>query len=124
MKNPLRSRIVLVTVLTIVGFLCVSGVLGRRQVASFLAEHESRIQQVDKRSLFRELASVRLLTAAVAVGALSLTLALVWRRRVSQPMELISDRIREMRQGTWSHPIPVEQDDEIGTLVREFNDLG
>jgi len=39
-------------------------------------------------------------------------------------MALISDRIRKMRLGTWSHPIPVEQDDEVGTLMREFNDLG
>jgi hypothetical protein len=34
--------------------------------------------------------------------------------------------MHKMRLGTWNQPIPVEQneDDEIGTLVREFNDLG
>src|SRR5215468_10371021 len=34
--------------------------------------------------------------------------------------------MHKMRLGTWSQPIPVEQqdDDEIGTLMREFNDLG
>jgi HAMP domain-containing protein len=67
---------------------------------------------------------MRLLTAAVAVGALSIALAVGWRRRVSRPMAQISDRIREMRLGTWSQPIPVEQDDEIGTLLRDFNNLG
>jgi hypothetical protein len=39
-------------------------------------------------------------------------------------MALILDRIHKMRLGTWSHPIPVEEDDEVGTLMREFNDLG
>jgi hypothetical protein len=39
-------------------------------------------------------------------------------------MALLSDRIHKMRLGTWSHPIPVEQDDEMGKLLREFNELG
>jgi hypothetical protein len=39
-------------------------------------------------------------------------------------MVLLSDRMHKMRLGTWSHPIPVEQDDEVGTLIKEFNELG
>jgi HAMP domain-containing protein len=136
MKKSLKTKIVLASVITILGFWGISGFLARKQAASFFAEHESRIQEgrkketvlaelrQEKHSLFRELASIRFLTTTVAVGALSITLGLVWRRRVSRPMALISDRIHKMRLGTWSHPIPVDQDDEMGTLMREFNDLG
>jgi HAMP domain-containing protein len=108
----------------------------RKQAASFFAEHESRIEEgakregvlaelrQDRRSTARELVSLRFLMAAAAVGTLSIALALVWRRRVSRPIALITDRMHKMRLGTWSQPIPVEHDDEIGKLMREFNDLG
>jgi hypothetical protein len=29
-----------------------------------------------------------------------------------------------MRLGTWNHPITIEQDDELGTLIHEINELG
>jgi HAMP domain-containing protein len=136
LKTSLKTKIVVASALAILGFLGISGVLTRKHAASFFAEHESRIQEggkqeallaelrQEKQSLFRELASIRFLTATIAVGALSITLSLAWRRRVSRPMALILDQIHKMRLGTWSHPIPVEQDDEVGTLMREFNDLG
>jgi hypothetical protein len=136
MKKSLKAKIVLTSVLTIVGFWGISGVLARQHATSVFAEHESRIQQFgkreavnhelrqEKRALFRELASIRLLTTGVAVGTLSVVIGRMWRRRVSRPMALISDRIHKMRLGTWDDPVPVSQNDEVGTLVREFNDLG
>ncbi|GEM_PF-4100593 len=136
MKISLKTKLLLVTSLTIFAFLGISGVLTRKHVASFFAAHETRIQeggehqavlaelQQEKHSLFRELASIKVLTAAVAVGTLSIVLALVWRRRVARPIELVLDRMHKMNLGTWSQPMPVEQDDEIGTLMREFNHLG
>jgi methyl-accepting chemotaxis protein len=134
--NSLKTRIVLLITFTIVGCWIVSGVLARQHAASFFAEHENRIKaggkqeavvaelQQEKHSLFRELAGIRVLMAVAAVGTVSIALALLWRRKVSRPMTLISDRIRKMRLGTWSDPIPVEQDDEMGTLLREFNSMG
>ena len=136
MKKSLKVKILLASALTVLAFLGISGVLARKHAASFFAEHEMRIQEGgqreavldelrrEKSSLFRELASIRFLTATVAVGTLAVTLALVWRRRVSRPIALVLDRINSMRRGTWSQPLPVEQDDEIGTLMREFNHLG
>jgi nitrogen fixation/metabolism regulation signal transduction histidine kinase len=132
----LKTKLVLATALTIAVFLGVSGVLTRKQAASFFAEHESRIEQGgkktavlaelrdEKHSLFWELAGIRFVAAIAALGTISVTLAIVWRRRVSRPIAMVRDRINKMRLGTWTHPIPVEQDDEIGTLMREFNDLG
>jgi methyl-accepting chemotaxis protein len=117
-------------------FWGISGVLARRHAASFFAEHESHIQQgtkrdsvlaeleQEKRSLFRELAKIRFLAAFLAIGTLSVTVGLLWRRRVSRPMTLISNRIDEMKRGTWTRPIPLNQDDEMGTLIRELNELG
>src|SRR5262249_9436324 len=71
-----------------------------------------------------ELAGIRFLTAAAAVGTISVAIAFVWLRRVSRPIWLAPDRIHKMGLGTWSQPIPVEQDDEVGTVMREFNQLG
>jgi methyl-accepting chemotaxis protein len=134
--QSLKTKVVLISTVMIVASLGISGVLARKQAASFFAEHESRIEQgghheavigelrQERYSLLKDLAAMRLLTAGVAVCALSTTLAIGWRRRVSRPMALMSDRIRKMRLGTWSQPIPIEQDDEIGTLLREFNELG
>jgi len=131
-----KARIVLLITFTIVGCWIVSGVVARQRAASFFAEHENRIQagqkqaavvaemRQEKHFLFRELASIRILMATVAVGTVSITLAFFWRRRVSRPMAQISDRLRKMKLGTWSDPIPVEHDDEMGTLVRQFNKIG
>jgi HAMP domain-containing protein len=122
--------------LVFAGFFGISEVLALKHATSFFAEHESRIQegvrhdvvlaelQQEKRSLLREIAGLRLLAATVVFGALSTTLVFVWRRRVSRPMAEVVDRIHKMRLGTWTDPIPVERDDEVGTLLREFNALG
>jgi hypothetical protein len=134
--KSLKTKLVVVIILTIIGFWVVSGVLARKHAESFFAEHERRIQEQakqgqvlddlrhEKRSLFRELASIRVLAATVAIVTLSITLGFIWRRRVSRPMALLSDRIHKMRLGTWSQPISVEQDDEMGKLMQEFNELG
>jgi HAMP domain-containing protein len=131
-KKSLKTNVLVAIVLTILGFWAISGVVARKHAESSLAEHRSSIQgeaklhelQKEKRSLFWELTSIRFLAATFAVVILSITLGLLWRRRVSRPMDLLSDGIHKMRLGTWSHSIPVEQDDEIGKLLREFNELG
>jgi hypothetical protein len=131
-KKSLKTKILVAIVLTVIGFWVISGILARKHTESFLAEHRSSIQKQaefdelrkDKGSFFRELVSIRLLAVTLAVVTLSVTLGFLWRRRVSQPMALLLDRIHKMRLGTWSHPIPVEQDDEMGNLMREFNELG
>jgi hypothetical protein len=135
-KKSLRTKVVLAIALTVIVFWGISGVLTLKHAASFFAELESHIQEregqqkllselrEDKHSLFRELAVIRFLTGAAGGLVLCIAVGLIWRRRVSRPMTLISERIHEMRLGTWSHPIPVDQGDEMGTLMREFNDLG
>jgi len=135
-KKSLKTKIVVAIAFTIIAFAGISGFLTRKHAASFFAEHESRIEEQgkqgkvldelrqEKHSLFRELAGIRFLTAAAAILVLSLALGIMWRRRVSRPMALMSQRIHEMRLGTWEQPIPVDQDDEMGKLTREFNELG
>jgi hypothetical protein len=122
-KRSLKTTIVAAIVLTIVGFWVISGVVARRHAASVLAEHENHIHhqgqkgealndlRQEKHSLFRELTGIRFLAATAAVVTLSITLGLIWR-------------IHEMRLGTWSQALPVDQDDEMGKLTREFNELG
>ena len=136
MKKSLRTKIVVAIVLTLLGFGALYGVLAHKHAESFFTQHERRIEEQgkhgalldelrqEKHSLFRELAGIRFLTMVVALITLSIILGLIWRRRISRPMALLSDCIHKMRHGTWSHPMPVEQDDEMGTLVRQFNELG
>jgi HAMP domain-containing protein len=133
-QKSLKTKILVVIALAIIGFWVISGVLARRHVASFLAEHQDRLQQQgqqqqpldesQQKELYRQLASIRFVTAAVAVITISMVLGVIWRRRVSRPMAQLSERMRQMRLGTWSHSIPLDQPDEMGTLVREFNQLG
>jgi HAMP domain-containing protein len=134
MRKSLKAKILVAIALAIVGFWIISGVLARRHAASFLAEHQDRVQQQgqqqqplsesQQKQLYRQLATIRFLTAAVAVITISIALGVMWRRSVSRPMAQLSERMRQMRLGTWSHSIPLDQPDEMGTLVREFNQLG
>jgi HAMP domain-containing protein len=133
-KESLKTKILIAVSLAIIGFWLVSGVLARRHAASFVAEHEARLQQqgqerqpldpAQQKELYRELATIRFVTAAVAVITLSIFLGFMWRRRVSRPMAQLSERMQQMRLGNWSHSIPLERNDEMGTLVQEFNRLG
>jgi hypothetical protein len=135
-KKSLKTTIVVALTFTITAFWGISGLLARKHAVSFFAEHESRIEaqgkhgevldelQQEKRSLFRELAGIRFLLAVAGILTFSLALGLMWRRRISRPMALMLQRIHEMRLGTWNRPIPVNQEDEMGKLIQEINDLG
>jgi methyl-accepting chemotaxis protein len=125
MKKSLRTKLIVTGVLTILGFWTISGVLARRHAESYFEEQEiQRPMRQEAQSLLRELAGIRLLAAMGGVLTLSVVLGLIWRKRVSRPMALLSDQMRHMRLGTWSQPIPVHQNDEMGRLLREFNILG
>jgi HAMP domain-containing protein len=133
-KESFKVKILVVVALAIIGFWLISGVLARRHAASFIAEHQAQLQHQgqepepldasQQKELYRELAIIRFVTAAVAVITLSIVLGVMWRRRVSRPMAQLSERMHQMRLGTWSHSIPLEQNDEMGALLREFNQLG
>jgi hypothetical protein len=136
MLKSLKTKLVLFITFTVLVCWVASALVARQHAASFFAEHENRIQEgeepeavvnelrQDKHSFVRELAGIRFVMVGVAVGTLSITVAFLWRRRVTRPMAMMSDRIRKMRLGTWSDPIPVEHDDEMGTFLREFNNVG
>jgi nitrogen fixation/metabolism regulation signal transduction histidine kinase len=134
MKKSLQTKILVAIALAIIGFWVISGVLARRHASSFLAEHQDQLQQQGQRQqplsepqqkqLYRQLAVIRFVMAAVAVISISIVFGVMWRRRVSRPMAQLSERMRQMRLGTWNHSIPLDQTDEMGTLVREFNQLG
>jgi HAMP domain-containing protein len=72
----------------------------------------------EKRSLIRELASIRLFVATSAMATVSTMIVVILRRRLSRPLSILSDRIHKMRLGTWNEPIPDEEDDEVGSLTQ------
>ena len=132
----LKTQLLLVGASTIVICFGVSEVLSFQQAAEFFAQHERRISQgredqvllaafrQERQSLLWELAALRMLSVFGAVAALFVAVNLLWDRLMSRPVDLLRDRMNAMSRGTWTQPIPVEQDDEIGRLVRDFNLLG
>ena len=132
----LKTQVLFVSAAMILAFFGVSEVLSYQQATEFFTQHEMRIQQggerealladlrQGKQSLLRESAVLRMLSVFGAVAALSVALSLLWDRFVSRPINLLLDRMNAMSRGTWTQPILVEQDDEIGRLVRDFNLVG
>jgi methyl-accepting chemotaxis protein len=68
--------------------------------------------------------ALRFLCAIGAAATLSVAVNQLWGRLISRPINLLLDRMNSMGRGTWTQPIPVERQDEMGVLVREFNLLG
>jgi methyl-accepting chemotaxis protein len=132
----LRSRLLLAAAATVIVVFGIFEALAQRQAAAFFHEHELRLAQGsdhsvllsalqdEKRALVWEMAALRLASGAVAVAALSVVLAALWKRMISRPIGLLLNKMGKMSRGTWNQPIPVQQDDEIGHLLREFNLLG
>jgi hypothetical protein len=132
----LRSRLLLAAAATVIVVFGISEALAQRQAAAFFHEHELRLAQGSdhgvllsalqdqKRALVWGMAALRLASGAFAVAALSVILGLLWKRMISRPIALLLDKMGKMSRGTWNQPIPVEQDDEIGRLLHEFNLLG
>lgn len=65
---------------------------------------------------------VILLIGAVAI-ALSVALAIPLSRRLVRPLRAFTAGARELAAGRYHARIPVESNDELGQLARDFNDL-
>ncbi len=54
-----------------------------------------------------------------------LVLAIAWdaNRHVWLPIRALDQRVREIAQGDWSHPVAIEPGDELGELATQFNNL-
>lgn len=136
MVMKLQTRLLLMGASTIVVCFGAFEVLSYRQAAEFFTQHEMRMQnggepdallavfQQEKLSLLWELATLRVLSVLGAMTALSVALHLLWGRLVARPVNLLLARMNSMSRGTWTQPIPIEREDEIGQLVGEFNLLG
>jgi len=131
-----KTAVQLAGALTVLVFFGTAEVLSYCRAAEFFAQYEIRIQQGQgneallaalgqgKQSLLIESPVLRMLCLFGAIAASSAALNLLWGRHISRPIGLLRDRMNAMSRGTWTQPIPVEHDDEIGRLVRDFNLLG
>ena len=63
--------------------------------------------------------------ALVSLAALLIGLLLSWwiSRRITRPVEELSEAAREVATGRWDTQIEVSGNDEIGQLARAFNDM-
>lgn len=64
-----------------------------------------------------------LVTTAVLIGLLSLSILFLVRRNVSRPIAQLIERIRAVGVGPWDKRVEVQGRDEIGLLAREFNQM-
>lgn len=106
------------------------------RAAEFFTHHESQLQQRQgneallasvrhgKRSLVRESTLLHIGGLFGAIVASSLTVNLLWDRRLTRPVNLLRHRMNTMSRGTWTQSIPIEHDDEMGRLLKDFNLLG
>ena len=54
---------------------------------------------------------------------MSLSILIIVRRNISRPIELLIERIRNVGIGPWDRRVPVEGNNEISLLAREFNQM-
>jgi two-component system, NtrC family, sensor kinase len=62
-----------------------------------------------------------ILTTAALVALLSLLILLIVRRSITQPINQLIGKIREIASGQWSQRITVPGSDEVALLAKEFN---
>lgn len=103
--------------------------------SNFLIEHEAVLRQnnsADVVAAFREgrqqlMAELRFMRWAYALGVVPLLMLLFyssWRSLVVSRIKLLLNHINVMKRGTWTSPIPVQRQDEIGELTAALNELG
>jgi len=64
-----------------------------------------------------------LITTATLIAMLSLSILMLVRRNISLPIERLIDRIQAVGVGPWDRRVPVEGNNEISMLAREFNQM-
>jgi signal transduction histidine kinase len=64
-----------------------------------------------------------LVTTGTLIVVMSLSILIIVRRNISRPIELLIERIRNVGIGPWDRRVPVEGNNEISLLAREFNQM-
>jgi len=65
----------------------------------------------------------RLLAVALVLLALAAAVSLAWARRLTRPIERLSDATRELAQGRFEVRVSAKSRDEIGELATSFNQM-
>lgn len=131
----LRTKLCLTTSLAVLLLFGVSEWVNYRHTSSFLAEHEALLESADaatalaalkaeKAQLFRKVTAVRLVYAGLTVAVAVVILNALWYSMVLQPLHVLLHHVNVMKRGTWSYPIPLTRKDELGEIIRAFNELG
>ena len=132
----LKTQVLIVGASTIAACFGISEMLSHQRANEFSNRYEMRILKggdnasllaafrQEKQALLQESVALRLLSAVGAVPSLCVAVNLLWSRNLSRPINLLRAGMNSMSRGAWMHPIPVQRQDEIGSLVGEFNLLG
>ena len=60
---------------------------------------------------------------AIVVMVLAFILSGIVAERVTKPLQLVNDKLKQMRVGGKNEKIDYDQQDEVGRLVREYNNM-
>ena len=64
-----------------------------------------------------------LVTTGTLIVVMSLSILMIVRRNISRPIERLIEHIRNVGIGPWDRRVPVEGNNEITLLAREFNQM-
>jgi serine/threonine-protein kinase len=64
-----------------------------------------------------------LLLVGLLVAVIGLLGAQVIARRITEPISILVDRVKKARDGSFAGAIPIQSNDEVGTLAKAFNGL-
>ena len=78
---------------------------------------------VQNRKFFRDFYVIFLLLMTVLVLFAAVWIGLFLSKRITVPIEALSEATREISAGNLDHRVHIQADDELGLLVRLFNDM-
>ena len=87
------------------------------------AEREYYISLAQKKVAYRDNYIIILLLVTVLVLFAAVWVGLYWSRRITVPIEALSEATREISAGNLGHRLDVQAQDELGLLVTLFNDM-
>jgi nitrogen fixation/metabolism regulation signal transduction histidine kinase len=91
--------------------------------AKLVAEKQHYAMLVRNRNLFRDFYVVLLFLVTVLVLFAAVWIGLYLSKRITVPIEALSEATREISAGNLDHRVHVKAGDELGLLVTLFNDM-
>src|SRR5215831_2739620 len=91
--------------------------------AKIASERQYYYSLAQKKVAYRDTYVIILLLMTVLVLFAAVWVGLFWSKRITVPLEALSEATREISAGNLAHRVQVQAQDELGLLVTLFNDM-